>query len=71
LRSIPEGTLFNIVGFGTRFEKLFNQSQEYNETSLQTAVNYVNKLAANFGGTDILGPLTSILAETPKEGKYK
>lgn len=37
LRSLPEGTLFNIVGFGTKFEKLFpNGSQEYNERTLKS-----------------------------------
>ncbi len=49
LRSLPEGTLFNIVGFGTKFEKLFPQSVEYNEKSLKTATEHVAKMSANLG----------------------
>lgn len=54
LRSLPEGTLFNIIGFGSRIETLFDKSQEYNNKTLATAVAAVDKLNANLGGTDIL-----------------
>lgn len=54
LRSLPEGTLFNIIGFGSRIEKLFPTSQEYNSKTLATAVDTVDKMNANLGGTDIL-----------------
>lgn len=36
LRSIPEGTLFNIIGFGTNTELLFQQSAEYNGAGRST-----------------------------------
>ncbi len=51
LRSLPEGTLFNIFGFGSRYEKLFPESKEYNESSLQAAVTHVEKMTANLGNT--------------------
>eukprot|EP01116_Phalansterium_solitarium_P016045 TRINITY_DN3631_c0_g1_i2.p1 TRINITY_DN3631_c0_g1~~TRINITY_DN3631_c0_g1_i2.p1 ORF type:complete len:453 (+),score=131.21 TRINITY_DN3631_c0_g1_i2:115-1359(+) len=61
LRSLPEGTLFNIIGFGTNFEKLFKGgSQEYNDKTLQAAVDHVNKLTANLGGTNVLAPLMAV-----------
>jgi len=51
LRSLPEGTLFNIVGFGTHFEKLFdNGSVEYNDKNLEIANQHVKQMNANFGG---------------------
>ena len=68
LRSLPEGTLFNIIGFGSRFEKLFPESKEYNESTLQTATTHVEKMFANLGGTNLLSPLQAIFAEKAKEG---
>lgn len=34
LRSLPERTLFNIIGFGTNTVSLFPESREYNGTIL-------------------------------------
>jgi uncharacterized protein with von Willebrand factor type A (vWA) domain len=68
LRSLPEGTLFNIIGFGSKFEKLFPESKEYNENSLQIAVKHCEKMTANLGGTNLLSPLKAIFGEKSKEG---
>eukprot|EP01113_Clastostelium_recurvatum_P026749 TRINITY_DN3212_c0_g1_i3.p1 TRINITY_DN3212_c0_g1~~TRINITY_DN3212_c0_g1_i3.p1 ORF type:complete len:918 (-),score=245.79 TRINITY_DN3212_c0_g1_i3:11-2764(-) len=69
LRSIPEGTLFNIVGFGTRHEFLFPEgSVEYNERTLAHATQHIGGLAANLGGTEILRPLEAIFGQPAKEG---
>lgn len=69
LRSLPEGTYFNIIGFGSSFMTLFpKESAIYNEKSLDTASKYVAKMAANLGGTNILEPLKSIFAKKPRPG---
>jgi uncharacterized protein with von Willebrand factor type A (vWA) domain len=68
LRSLPEGTMFNIIGFGTNFSKLFPTSVEYNEKNFATATAHVDKITANMGGTNILTPLASIFTEKTKEG---
>jgi hypothetical protein len=68
LKSLPEGTFFNIIGFGSNFEKLFNQSVEYNNENLEKAMGHVNNLEANLGGTEVLPPLMSIFSERTKEG---
>jgi len=48
LRSLGEGTLFNIVGFGSRAEFLFKQgSVEYNDKNLDVATKHISTLAAN------------------------
>jgi uncharacterized protein YegL len=65
LRSLPEGTMFNIVGFGTAFRKLFSESQEYNSTSFSAATNHVNAMKADLGGTNVLAPLQDILSGGP------
>jgi len=52
LRSLGEGTLFNIVGFGSRAEFLFKQgSVEYNDKNLDVATKHISTLAANLGVT--------------------
>lgn len=63
VHSIPLGSKFNIVGFGSKFEKLFNKSTEYNEESLKIAEKLLRNLEANLGGTEIFEPLQSIFAE--------
>ncbi|XP_065183199.1 von Willebrand factor A domain-containing protein 5A-like [Sycon ciliatum] len=64
LRSLPEGCAFNIVGFGSRYEKLFEESLVYDSKSLADAATYVSKLDSNMGGTEILTPLRDILTRT-------
>jgi hypothetical protein len=69
LRSLPEGTLFNIVSFGTNFSSLFpDGSKEYNDKTLQAASEHASKMTANMGGTNILAPLVSLFKTKPKEG---
>eukprot|EP01114_Cavostelium_apophysatum_P011558 TRINITY_DN2587_c0_g1_i1.p1 TRINITY_DN2587_c0_g1~~TRINITY_DN2587_c0_g1_i1.p1 ORF type:complete len:806 (-),score=163.68 TRINITY_DN2587_c0_g1_i1:1733-4150(-) len=69
LRSLPEGTLFNIVSFGTDFKLLFpDGSVIYNEENLQIAAKHVKDMSADFGGTNILKPLENILTLKPKPG---
>ena len=44
LRSLPEGVLFNIVGFGSSHVSLFPSSVPYTEENLQLASQHVDKL---------------------------
>jgi uncharacterized protein with von Willebrand factor type A (vWA) domain len=46
LRSLAEGTMFNIVGFGSSFSKLFKESVEYNEKNLNQALQHVEMMQA-------------------------
>jgi len=68
LRSLSEGTMFNIVGFGSRTEFLFPTSVEYNDKNLEIATAHVTAMSANLGGTDILKPLEQIFKKEPLEG---
>jgi hypothetical protein len=65
LRSLSEGTRFNIVGFGDAFKTLFPESRPYDEASLRAASEHVAQLAADMGGTEILAPLEAILQRPP------
>ncbi|KAI5809915.1 hypothetical protein DFH27DRAFT_629554 [Peziza echinospora] len=66
LKSLPpnDGVRFDICSFGSDFDFLFNKSgsgsKQYSQTSLQTALDFVDKLDANYGGTEIFAPVRSI-----------
>jgi Ca-activated chloride channel family protein len=67
LRSMIPGCFFNIVGFGSRFERLFPESRAYDERSLEAASQHVSGLNADLGGTEILPALEAVLAQ-PRHG---
>ncbi|XP_075182938.1 von Willebrand factor A domain-containing protein 5A-like [Anomaloglossus baeobatrachus] len=60
LKSLPLGCFFNIYGFGSNFESFFSESVEYTQQSLDDAVEKVNQMQADLGGTEILAPLQKI-----------
>lgn len=68
LHSLPMGSKFNIVSFGSKHEMMFPSSQEYNEQSLQNAMTKLSKFDANMGGTEIYEPVNEIftLPSDPK-----
>ncbi|KAM8864024.1 von Willebrand factor A domain-containing protein 5B1 isoform 2-T2 [Spinachia spinachia] len=63
LKSLVPGCLFNIVGFGSTFKSLFTTSQFYEEEALALACDYVRKIRADMGGTNVLAPLSWILRQ--------
>ncbi|KAK3746543.1 hypothetical protein QZH41_005602 [Actinostola sp. cb2023] len=69
LKSLPSNVYFNIVGFGSYYRCLFQSSQEYNEETLQKAMNYVHKMRADLGGTNLILPLEFIFDQPSKRGR--
>ncbi|KAM6932894.1 von Willebrand factor A domain-containing protein 5A-like [Xenentodon cancila] len=63
LKSLPVGCYFNIYGFGSNFEYIFPQSQEYSEKSMEEALKNVEGMEADMGGTEILEPLKHIYSQ--------
>lgn len=63
LRALEEGDRFNVVGFGFAFVKLFPRSVPYTQANLDAATRHVESLDADLGGTEILGPLQSVLED--------
>lgn len=66
LRSLPVGVKFNICSFGTHHSFLWDRSQTYDQTTLDTAVAYVKKIEANYGGTQMYEPMSETF-----ERRYK
>lgn len=64
LRSLKMGDRFNIVRFGSRFEQFSESLEVYDESSLSAALNYVEGIDANLGGTEMFQPLESVFKST-------
>ena len=66
LRSLPVGSFFNVVRFGSRFEYLFENSVEYNEENLERAIRLAHEMGADLGGTELYQPLEKIFSDQLK-----
>ena len=60
LKSLPEGCHFNIIGFGSSFERLYPHSVSYNDKHSGEAIKHAQGMMANLGGTELLPPLKYI-----------
>ncbi|XP_048836978.1 von Willebrand factor A domain-containing protein 5A-like isoform X8 [Brienomyrus brachyistius] len=63
LKSLPVGCYFNIYGFGSSFESYFPESVEYMQANMETAVQKVQSMQADMGGTEILQVLQNIYSK--------
>ena len=68
LKSIPEGCFFNVIGFGSSYERLFPESVLYNQSNMEKAVEHAKCLQANLGGTELFDPLRDIFSHAPMKG---
>ena len=68
LKSIPEGCYFNVIGFGSRYERLFPESVPYDQKNLEIAVKHAETLKADLGGTELFDPLKDIFSHAPMKG---
>eukprot|EP01083_Nonionella_stella_P094059 263808_1 len=67
LRSLPIECRFNMIKFSSSWSSMADDSVPYSQANLERAVQWVNSLRAG-GGTNILGPLGSVLSKPTKEG---
>ena len=68
LKSLPDGCYFNVVGFGSSFETMFNKSKLYNDESLELATQSTKTMEANLGGTEILRPFEWVFSQPLVKG---
>lgn len=69
LRSIPLGTLFNIIGFGSNFVRLFENSRAFDDKVMKSAIAHVSEIEADLGGTELYRPLSFVMSQ-PVEKKF-
>lgn len=71
LKSLPASPeiYFNICSFGSSFDFLFKdgKSKKYDAKTLKTAEDFVQKVDANYGGTEILAPLLECMKKRRTE----
>ena len=60
LRGLPMDCYFNIIGFGSSYTKLYEQSKKYSQATLNEATSHINGISANLGGTELMKPLQFI-----------
>jgi len=65
LMSLPPTCEFNIVRFGSSYQKLFPSSEKLSDTTLSKAKQYVQNTDANLGGTELLPCMKSVFQENP------
>jgi|GEM_PF-2279734 len=70
LRSLEEGDHFNLICFGTKFKRMWPKAKPFNQTSLEEALAYLNKVDADLGGTQLLAPFESICAQLAKAERH-
>jgi len=60
IRSLPAGSYYQIIGFGSDFIKYDEIPKEYNKENINKTLEIIEKLGADLGGTNISGPLKEI-----------
>ncbi|XP_058492573.1 von Willebrand factor A domain-containing protein 5B1 isoform X3 [Solea solea] len=69
LKSIPSGSMLNIVGFGTTIKPLFTSSKLCTDVTLTQAYEYVERMRADMRGTNLLGALSWVYQQ-PMQRSY-
>ena len=64
IQSLPEGSYFQLIGFGSNFKKYNEKPVEYNQENVTNIINTINDLKANMGGTNISQPLDAIYKDS-------
>jgi hypothetical protein len=62
VQSLPAGSRFNVVSFGSSYSSLFGTSVEYTEESKNKALEEIAKFDSNMGGTELFQCLSDVLS---------
>ncbi|XP_070560667.1 von Willebrand factor A domain-containing protein 5B1-like [Ptychodera flava] len=68
LKSLPVSCQFNIIGFGSGFKPLFESSRPYTQVTVDEGCQYVTKMKADMGGTNLYSPLEWIFKKPTCRG---
>ncbi|XP_034411271.1 von Willebrand factor A domain-containing protein 5B1 [Cyclopterus lumpus] len=69
LKSLPPGTMLNVVGFGTTIKPLFTSSKLCTDVTLMQALEYIQRMRADMRGTNLLGALSWVYQQ-PMQRSY-
>ncbi|KAH7918536.1 hypothetical protein BV22DRAFT_1041703 [Leucogyrophana mollusca] len=66
LKGLPsKGTLFNIFSFGSTVTSLWSNSRVYDQNTVDMAMNHINEMTANYGGTEIARAIDAVYQSLP------
>ena len=60
LQSLPVGSYYQIIGFGSTYNLYDELPKEYNKNNINKSIKIIESLEANLGGTNIFSPLDYI-----------
>ena len=60
LQSIPVGSYYQLIGFGSEFKKYDESPKSYTKENITNSIKIIKSLKADLGGTDIYQPLKNI-----------
>jgi len=64
ISSLPIGSKFNVLSFGSKYQLLFEKSVDYTNDTKNEAIKHVSSYRANLGGTEIEEPLVVIASKS-------
>ena len=64
LQSLPAGSYYQVIGFGSHHEKYDKVPKEYTQENIKESIKFIETLKADKGGTDIYHPLKDIYSST-------
>jgi len=71
IQSLPAGSYYQIIGFGSKYKVYDDNPKEYNMNNIKNSLEMIKKLRADLGGTNIAGPLKYIYDSDNKYEKIK
>jgi len=71
IQSLPKDSFFQIIGFGSDFEKYNKSLVEYNDKNIKEIMKIIKELKADKGGTNIVSPLIDIFNNKKEYEKIK
>ena len=60
IKSLPQNSQFDIIGFGDSYLSYFSFPLSYTENNVITSTKVIDNIKANLGGTNISGPMKHI-----------
>ena len=71
LQSLPPRSYYQIIGFGSHYEKYDESPKEYTQQNIKESIKLIETLKADKGGTDIYSPLKNIYESNSDYDKIK
>merc|ERR1739848_523081 len=71
VNSLPVGSKFNVVRFGSSYEKLFRSPKDYNKENKQIAIQLAKTMEADLGGTQMFDCLKAVLEDKRTIKEFK